>query len=628
MMRAWQPLLSHFAHPEALYLFAAFPLLWAAAIIGHFRRQKALALLGSRPALRSLTAVGRWRRTFLSFCVSTAFTFLVLAIAGPQWGYDPEPALASGRDLVVVLDASRSMLAEDMLPNRLRWAQQALLDLAAEVRRRGGHRLGLVVFAGRARIVCPLTPDYDHFREVVAALDPADPRLAPVPGADAPASGTRIGQALVQAVQLHEPRFRDFQDILLLSDGDDPANDDEWKAGVQAARAAGIPVHTVGVGNPEADSPVRDEHGRSITFEGRPVLTRLEDKPLEEIARSTGGVYVRAWEERQPLARWFQVWTQARPDRDLGEEPLPALEPRYPLFLAPALALFALGTLVTDRPWSRSRGGRRPAYYAAALALLLVSASLPSDAERWLRLGNAAFERGAYAEAAGFYERAEETTTDPGLVALNQAAALYRLGRFRDAELHYLRALEDAAGERRGRAFFDLGNALVQESQGIDAGMIDRAIASYESCLREPLTLGELRDDVEFNLQVARDLRQRAKSAKKETAADSQRKAPEDEATQQRPPRRGAESADGSDPHGEMQRGAAGEPGKDGEAQASQQRQPGTGNLPPVPDSDELVTLAPEDALAHLHRATRRVLEEVQKQKLQTGRATRNVLDW
>src|SRR5438105_8055818 len=114
-MRALQPYLSHFAHPEALLLLAAFPLLWLAALIGHFRRQKALALLGSRPALRSLTAVGRWRRACISFCVSTGFTFLVLAIAGPQWGYDPEPALAGGRDLVLVLDVSRSMLAEDLL---------------------------------------------------------------------------------------------------------------------------------------------------------------------------------------------------------------------------------------------------------------------------------------------------------------------------------------------------------------------------------------------------------------------------------------------------------------------------------------------------------------------------------
>src|SRR5207248_1843744 len=161
-----------------------------------------------------------------------------------------------------------------------------------------------------------------------------------------------------------------------------------------------------------------------------------------------------------------------------------------------------------------------------------------------------------------------------------------------------------------------------------DATLLERAVASYESCLREPLTPPEVREDAEFNLEVARALRQRAKTAKKEAPFDSQRKPAEDEPTHQRPPRRGADSADGPDPHGEMQRGAAGELGKDAEAQARQQRQPGTGNLPPVPDSDELVPLAPEDALAHLRRATRRVLEEVQKQKLQTGRATHNVLDW
>src|SRR5437588_185409 len=111
-MRALQPYLSHFAHPEGLLLLAAFPLLWLAA-----------------------------------------------------------------------------------------------LELASDVRRRGGHRLGLVAFAGQARVLCPLTPDYDHFREALAILDPADPQLAPAPGEDGPTSGTRIGEALVQAVQLHEPRF-------------------------------------------------------------------------------------------------------------------------------------------------------------------------------------------------------------------------------------------------------------------------------------------------------------------------------------------------------------------------------------------------------------------------------------
>src|SRR5581483_6365622 len=104
-MRTLQPFLAHFANPQALWLLGVFPLLWVVGLIAHFRRQRGLALLGSRPALRSLLAVGRWRRALSAVCTSMGLTLLVLAIAGPQWGYDPEPVVASGRDLVLVLDA-------------------------------------------------------------------------------------------------------------------------------------------------------------------------------------------------------------------------------------------------------------------------------------------------------------------------------------------------------------------------------------------------------------------------------------------------------------------------------------------------------------------------------------------
>jgi len=602
-------------------------------IVAYFRRKRALARLGSRPALRSLTAVDRWRRALISCCYSTGFTLLVVASAGPQWGYDPEPALASGRDLVLVLDVSRSMLAEDLLPSRLVWAQQAVLQLVDDVQRRGGHRLGLVVFAGRARVICPLTPDYDHFREAVRNVDPGDPRLAPQAGEEGPASGTRIGQALTQAVELHEPRFRDFQDIVLLSDGDDPARDDEWHAGVQAARAAGIPIHTVGVGNPDADSEIRDEEGRPLLYEGRAVLTRLQKKPLEDIARWTGGVYLPAWNERRPLGTWFRSWVQGRPSRELSDDPLPALEPRYAWFFGPALALLALGMLVSDRPRRGFRTARRPAFYAAdtawlvPLALLLVSAFPARDADVLLRLGNEAFDQGAYAQAVELYARAEEYSTDPGLVALNQAAALYRLGRYREAELHYVRALEDAAGPRRARALFDLGNALVQACRGSDVAVLDRAIGFYEVCLKEPQAPPALHEDAQHNLQLAQALRQRAKHSKKESPTNSNSKPAEEDPGHQQPSRVGAEpGADAQEPAGQL-RHAEGESGQ-GDARAAQQRQPGTGNLPPIPDSDEPITLAPEDALAHLQRATQRILNEQQNQKLRTGRPTRNVLDW
>src|SRR5919202_6075161 len=130
---------------------------------------------------------------------------LGLGAAGPQWGRDWGEALAPGRDLVVALDCSRSMLAET--PSRLERARAALLDLSRGVRRHGGHRLGLVLFAGRARLACPLTHDYDHFRITVEAIDPAvvPPDLVPAPGSP---SGTRIGLGLAQAVAAHDERFR------------------------------------------------------------------------------------------------------------------------------------------------------------------------------------------------------------------------------------------------------------------------------------------------------------------------------------------------------------------------------------------------------------------------------------
>src|SRR5262249_23508532 len=153
---------------------------------------------------------------------SLGLTVLVIGIAGPQWGRDWTQAVAPGRDLVVVLDLSRSMLAEQ--PSRLHRARAGLINLAESLRERGGHRVARVVFAGRAKVVCPLTHDYDHFREAVEEID-AD-RLPPdiAPTDDDP-SGTRIGAGIRAAVDLHDPRNRGFQDVLLLSDGDDPARD-------------------------------------------------------------------------------------------------------------------------------------------------------------------------------------------------------------------------------------------------------------------------------------------------------------------------------------------------------------------------------------------------------------------
>jgi Ca-activated chloride channel family protein len=244
--------------------------------------------------------------------------------------------VAPGRDLVVVLDLSRSMLAEQ--PSRLNRARAALADLVKGLKERGGHRVALVVFAGRSKVLCPLTHDYDHFAETVAGLD-AEHLPRDIAATDDEPSGTRIGAALREAAELLDPHFRGYQDVLLLSDGDDPARDGEWRLPAAEARAREIPVHTVGIGDPDADSPIPLGDGRTMEHDGKEVRTRLREGPLREIAEMTEGVYIPAHTRALPLGRLFREHIEGRPVREDSDDTLPLYQQHYAWFLGGALLL-------------------------------------------------------------------------------------------------------------------------------------------------------------------------------------------------------------------------------------------------------------------------------------------------
>jgi Ca-activated chloride channel family protein len=351
-----------FAEPLGLALLSLLPMLLALAAWALGRRRKALVRLGGWSALMALASVRRGRRWLAAAAGLGGLTFLILGTAGPQWGRDPDLSRARGRDVVLILDMSRSMLAQDVLgsasPDRLGRARDAILDLLDTVRKRGGHRFALVVFAARAQTVCPLTHDYDHLRETLGKLDLAEPFLdiGPTPSS---ISGTRVGEALRLAVQLQDPRFRGQQDIVLLSDGDDPVSDVEWRRGAILARAQAIAVHTVGIGDPDKDSPI-PVGGGVLLHEGRPVQTRLHEEPLEEIAQLTGGVYTPARTRAIPLGELFRQRIEPLGGHDDAGDPLPAYRLRYPWFFAAALVLWAvemvLGEGFRRRPSKDDRG--------------------------------------------------------------------------------------------------------------------------------------------------------------------------------------------------------------------------------------------------------------------------------
>jgi Ca-activated chloride channel family protein len=348
-----------FVHPWAFWLLAGLPSLATLAWLAVRRARKRRARLGNPSAVQALITRRGGLLALRALCVFAGLFVLCLGIAGPQWGRDYEQAVASGRDLVVVLDCSRSMLARDVLPSRIDRAKKALRELSFAIQRRGGHRLALVVFAARARIVCPLTHDYDHFRlaltqHTVANL-PADLRPRPA----GPTSGTRIGAGLQAAVQAAQggavPKM-----ILLASDGDDPARDDEWREGAVLARKHKIPVVAVGMGllDPKAPDNLIPWRGDVVRHEdGKPVQTKLEEKPLREIARLTEGEYTRARTANRDLdlGAYFKDWIEQRSMRSESALTSPTFVQRYVWFYGAALLFFTTAMLIGNPRSSRVR---------------------------------------------------------------------------------------------------------------------------------------------------------------------------------------------------------------------------------------------------------------------------------
>jgi Ca-activated chloride channel family protein len=334
-------------HPELLLALAILPAVGLLASIDARRSRRVLASIGGMPAL---VTTRRWPGVFRGICLLLGLAALVAGTAGPQWGRDASLPAAPGRDLVVALDCSKSMLAET--PSRFERARAGLLDLADTLLRVGGHRVALVTFAARARLVCPLTHDYDHFRHAVESLDPDlfDADLGPVTGSP---SGTRIGLGLTEAVRSHDARFSGAADILLLSDGDDPARDDEWQAGVDSARAGGIAVYTVGLGDPASGSviPLESSH---LQHEGKEVRTKLDETVLRAIADRTGGLYFAARLKPVAAGSLYLDAIATRPQREDSEDSLPVNHDRSTWFYGSSLGLLA-ASILRGLPLARRR---------------------------------------------------------------------------------------------------------------------------------------------------------------------------------------------------------------------------------------------------------------------------------
>ena len=329
------------AHPERWPWLVASLLAVALLAYGAFRRKRTMAALAATPELRKVLAPrasqGRW--LLGGGLAVAALALFSLGLLRPQIGEREVSVTRRGIDVIVAVDASRSMHARDVLPSRL---ERAKLELASFIDRLAGDRVGLVAFAGEAFVQCPLTHDYAAAKLFLRAIDPEA----------IPSQGTAIASALRTAKEMFEAAADGAKSrvVLLLSDGEDHSG--QVEAATRSLAEAGIRVYALGIGSAAGSPiPILDSEGRVVSYrkdrQGRTVISRLEDRQLQAIAEATGGRYFLA--DGGDLGMGAIAAELARLEKSEREGRLAMQwEEAYHLLLAPALALLFLAAFVSE----------------------------------------------------------------------------------------------------------------------------------------------------------------------------------------------------------------------------------------------------------------------------------------
>jgi len=270
--------------------------------------------------------------------VTIAVFFAVTALLRPQWGYQWEEVTRKGLDILIAIDTSKSMLAEDVKPNRLERSKLAIKDLVKKLN--GGDRIGLIAFAGTAFLQCPLTVDYNGF---ILSLNDVDTQTIP-------RGGTSISSAIQEATRSYEGGLKKNKILIIITDGEDHEGDPVKMA--EFAKSQGITIFTIGVGTKEGELiPNLDDGAKGFLKDrkGDVVRTSLDEATLQKIALMSGGAYVRSSISDFGLDYIYREKLSRFEKREVESKMKKRFMDRFQVPLALALFFFVIDALITDR---------------------------------------------------------------------------------------------------------------------------------------------------------------------------------------------------------------------------------------------------------------------------------------
>ena len=546
--------------------------------LARWRRAAREAFAG--PRSRTWPSVAFWPR---SLFLLAAAALIVVAAARPQWGHRQLTREVEGIDLVIVLDISQSMTADDVSPSRMKVAQDNLATLVDAER---GSRFGLVLFAGSAFLRSPLTGDSQAMKQLILRAD-REAGLTRV--------GSDLGGALRQAGNVLATSENSGRAVVLVSDGEDFAGTYEQEA--QALAGQGIAIYTAGVGTAEGallyDANAIGQRTPKTDANG-PVISHLDEASLQTIAGTGGGSYVHLDGSsstallgiRNDLARLDQT--------PLGSETQDIPIERFQYFVAAALILLLLSWFTPSRlplPSLRLLRRVRPRPVLTLLLLAALIGGCGADALRQRNEeANRLYDAGDYADALAGYQKLITERPDIDEFSYNAGNALDRLGAYERAVTETQRALPPLDPALGARTYYALGNHLLALQR------LEEAYVAY----RNALLLDPTDQDAKFNLEYVLNLvreRNNPQPTPEETPQASGQGPP--------PPGEGTPQPGSTGQPGEGNAGAAGTPTPAAGEGATPSAAPSTGTPSPsgTPSGEGPTSPSPEDLQRQLAEA-------------------------
>ena len=335
-----------FANEFALYLLLLIPALIVFFVMIFRWKRKAMSLFGNLLLLEQLTPTySRKRLVWKIVLALAAILFMMLALARPQLGTALEEVKRKGVDVIVAIDVSESMNAQDIAPSRLDKARHEVSTLIDKLE---GDRIGLIAFAGEAFLQCPLTLDYGAAK---IFLDVLGPSLIPTPGTD-------VAKAVQLAMKSFESTERQHKVLVLITDGEHHGEDVMTVA--EEAEREGLVIYTVGIGSAQGvPIPIEQQGGGfKKSNSGEVVVTKLDELTLEKIALQTGGKYYRASSSEAELDRIYEDVSNME-KKELASLKFSQFEERFQYVLAIAFVLLLIELLLSERRKVATNGRTR-----------------------------------------------------------------------------------------------------------------------------------------------------------------------------------------------------------------------------------------------------------------------------